>query len=211
MEQYVGKKSFREVMTYVIGCLGAGLLLMGIVFTIIAMISSNENNDMMDFATIGYSFAAICGIVFLVFILSGNLDRPKQFKRSMKKLKDRGLVELAQNEFERVNEKNNDSVLTSHFLFLKGKGIILPVEDIAWEYIQQINVSRAGGNGTPMNFRPWIYDIYGNEYTTVYVYDQKKFENMSYVISNMKNINKNIMLGYSKEIEKIYNQRYRNK
>lgn len=211
MEQYVGKKSFREVMTYVIGCLGAGLLLMGIVFTIIAMISSNENNDMMDFATIGYSFAAICGIVFLVFILSGNLDRPKQFKRSMKKLKDRGLVELAQNEFERVNEKNNDSVLTSHFLFLKGKGIILPVEDIAWAYIQQINVSRAGGNGTPMNFRPWIYDIYGNEYTTVYVYDQKKFENMSYVISNMKNINKNIMLGYSKEIEKIYNQRYRNK
>ena len=211
MEQYVGKKSFREVMTYVIGGLGAGLLLMGIVFTIIAMISSNENNDMMDFATIGYSFAAICGIVFLVFILSGNLDRPKQFKRSMKKLKDRGLVELAQNEFERVNEKNNDSVLTSHFLFLKGKGIILPVEDIAWAYIQQINVSRAGGNGTPMNFRPWIYDIYGNEYTTVYVYDQKKFENMSYVISNMKNINKNIMLGYSKEIEKIYNQRYRNK
>lgn len=211
MEQYVGKKSFREVMTYVIGCLGAGLLLMGIVFTIIALISSNENNDMMDFATIGYSFAAICGIVFLVFILSGNLDRPKQFKRSMKKLKDRGLVELAQNEFERVNEKNNDSVLTSHFLFLKGKGIILPVEDIAWAYIQQINVSRAGGNGTPMNFRPWIYDIYGNEYTTVYVYDQKKFENMSYVISNMKNINKNIMLGYSKEIEKIYNQRYRNK
>ena len=211
MEQYVGKKSFREVMTYVIGCLGAGLLLMGIVFTIIAMISSNENNDMMDFATIGYSFAAICGIVFLVFILSGNLDRPKQFKRSMKKLKDRGLVELAQNEFERVNEKNNDSVLTSHFLFLKGKGIILPVEDIAWVYIQQINVSRAGGNGIPMNFRPWIYDIYGNEYTTVYVYDQKKFENMSYVISNMKNINKNIMLGYSKEIEKIYNQRYRNK
>lgn len=211
MEQYVGKKSFREVMTYVIGCLGAGLLLMGIVFTIIALISSNENNDMMDFATIGYSFAAICGIVFLVFILSGNLDRPKQFKRSMKKLKDRGLVELAQNEFERVNEKNNDSILTSHFLFLKGKGIILPVEDIAWAYIQQINVSRAGGNGTPMNFRPWIYDIYGNEYTTVYVYDQKKFENMSYVISNMKNINKNIMLGYSKEIEKIYNQRYRNK
>ena len=211
MEQYVGKKSFREVMTYVIGCLGAGLLLMGIVFTIIALISSNENNDMMDFATIGYSFAAICGIVFLVFILSGNLDRPKQFKRSMKKLKDRGLVELAQNEFERVNEKNNDSVLTSHFLFLKGKGIILPVKDIAWAYIQQINVSRAGGNGTPMNFRPWIYDIYGNEYTTVYVYDQKKFENMSYVISNMKNINKNIMLGYSKEIEKIYNQRYRNK
>ena len=189
MEQYVGKKSFREVMTYVIGCLGAGLLLMGIVFTIIALISSNENNDMMDFATIGYSFAAICGIVFLVFILSGNLDRPKQFKRSMKKLKDRGLVELAQNEFERVNEKNNDSILTSHFLFLKGKGIILPVEDIAWAYIQQINVSRAGGNGTPMNFRPWIYDIYGNEYTTVYVYDQKKFENMSYVISNMKNIN----------------------
>lgn len=211
MEQYVGKKSFREVMTYVIGCLGAGLLLMGIVFTFIAMISSNENNDMMDFATIGYSFAAICGIVFLVYILSGNLDRPKQFKRSMKKLKDRGLVELAQNEFERVNEKNNDSILTSHFLFLKGKGIILPVEDIAWAYIQQINVSRAGGNGTPMNFRPWIYDIYGNEYTTVYVYDQKKFENMSYVISNMKNINKNIMLGYSKEIEKIYNQRYRNK
>lgn len=211
MEQYVGKKSFREVMTYVIGCLGAGLLLMGIVFTIIAMISSNENNDMMDFATIGYSFAAICGIVFLVFILSGNLDRPKQFKRSMKKLKDRGLVELAQNEFERVNEKNNDSILTSHFLFLKGKGIILPVEDIAWAYIQQINVSRAGGNGTPMNFRPWIYDTFGNEYTTVYVYDQKKFENMSYVIGNMKNINKNIMLGYSKEIEKIYNQRYRNK
>lgn len=211
MEQYIGKKSFREIITYIVGCLGAGLLLMGIVFTIIAMISSNENNDMMDVATIGYSFAFICGVVFLVFLLSGNLERPKQFKRSMKKLKDRELLELAQSEFENVNDRDYDSVLTSHFIYFRGKGIILPIEDIAWAYIQQINVSHAGGNGTPMNFRPWIYDIYGNEYTMVYVYDLKKFEHMSYVIGNMKNINKNIMLGYSKEIEQIYNQKYRKK
>lgn len=208
MEEYVGKKSFREIMTYIIGGFAIGLLLTGIVFTIIAMISTNENNDMMDVATIGYSFAFIFGIVFLGFLLSGNLERPKQFKRSMKKLKDRELLELAQSEFESVQDKDCDTVLTSHFIYFRGKGIIIPIVDIVWAYIQQINVSRAGGNGTPMNFRPWIYDIFGNEYTMVYVYNQKKFEHMSYIIGNMKNINKNIMLGFSKEIQQIYNQKY---
>lgn len=208
MELYVGKKYFREIITYIIGCLASGLLLMGIVFTIIAMLSINENNDMMDVATIGYSFAFILGIVFLFFLLSGNLERPKQFKRSMKKLKERKLLELAQSEFENVQDKNYDSILTMHFLYFRGKGIIIPIADIAWAYIQQINVSRAGGNGTPMNFRPWIYDIYGNEYTMVYVYDPKKIEHMSYIIGTMKNINKNIMLGYSKENQQIYNQKY---
>ncbi len=211
MEQYIGKKLFREIITYIIGCLSAGLLLMGIVFTIIAMISTDENNDMMDIATIGYSFAFICGIVFLGFLLSGNLEPPKQFKRSMKKLKDRELLELAQSEFENVKDKTHDSILTAHFIYFRGKGIIIPIEDIAWAYMQQINVSRAGGNGAPMNFRPWIYDIYGNEYTVVYVYNPKKFEHMSYMIGTLKNINKNIMLGYSKENQQIYNQKYRKK
>ncbi len=91
----------------------------------------------------------------------------------MKKLKDRELLELAQSEFENAKEKGYDSVLTARFIYFRGKGIIIPIEDIAWAYMQQINVSRAGGDGTPMNFCPWIYDIYGDEYTMVYVYNQK--------------------------------------
>ena len=205
MEQYVGKKFFREIMTYVIGGLGAALLLMGIVFTIIAKIGPNENL-MWNIASIGYSFAFICGIIFVFFLLSGNLERPKQFKRSMKKLEDRGLLELARNEFEHVQNKRLDSVLTAHFFYLRGKGIIIPVEDIAWAYMWQVN-----RNGAPMYFRPYINDIYGNEYTAVYVYDPKKFENMSAVLKYMKKLNQNIMIGYSDEIKQIYNQKYKKK
>ncbi len=209
MEKYIGKKAFREIMSYIMCGLGAALVLMGIVFTILAAVSTDENNDMMDFATIGYSFGVICLIIFLVYLLSGALDRPKQFKRCMKMLKDRGLLETAQKEFEQAKDKSFDCLLTLHFLYLKGKGMVIPVEDMAWVHLQQINLSRAGGNGTPMNFRPWIYDIYGNEFTTVYLYDPKKYEIMKNVLNYTKKFNPNIVLGYSKEMEKAYKEKYK--
>lgn len=208
MEQYVGKKLFKEIMTYIVGYMCAGLLLMGVVFTVIAKITTNENNDMMDIATIGYSFAIVFGIIFILCILCGNLDRFIYFKQSMKKLNDRGLTEMAQHEFESENKAEDDIVLTEHFLYLRGKGIIIPVEDLAWAYIQRINVKRTFGEGTPMHYQPWIYDIYGEQYTAVYVYDQYKYEKMSYVINSIKNVNENVMIGYSEEIEKIYKQKY---
>ena len=100
MEKYIGKKFFREIMTYIMGGVSAALLLMGIVFTIIAMVGSNENNDMMDVATIGYVFAGIFLIIFGIQAGSGYIKRPKQLRKSINKLKERGLLEQAQQEFE---------------------------------------------------------------------------------------------------------------
>ena len=206
MEQYIGKKFFREIMTYIIGGLSAVLLLMGIVFTIIAMVGSNENNDMMDIATIGYVFAVIFLIIFGIQAGSGYIKRPKQTKQSLKKLKERGLLELAQQEFEEVKDKTLDCILTTHFIYFRGTGMVIPVEDIAWAHMYMTKV-----NGSPLNFRPWIYDVFGNEYTAVYLYNTKKFDDMNYRINYTKKLNPNIMLGYSKEIQQIYNQKYKKK
>lgn len=204
MEKYIGKKFFREILTYIVGGLCIALLLMGIVFTIIAMVGNNENNDMMDVATIGYVFAGIFLIIFGIRAGSGYIARPKQLKKTMNKLKDRGLLELAQKEFEEVKDKTLDCILTTHFIYFKGTGIVVPVEDIAWAYMYMTKV-----NGSPMNFRPYIYDIYGNEYTVVYLYSKKKFDNISYRVNYTQKLNPNIVLGHSKEMEKAYKEKYK--
>lgn len=84
--------------------------------------------------------------------------------------------------------------------------MVIPVEDIAWAHMLLIKV-----NGSPLNFRPWIYDIYGEEYTVVYLYNKKKFDNINYRINYTQKLNPNIVLGHSKEMEKAYKEKYKKK
>lgn len=211
MEQYIGKKKPIEIFAYIIGSFGIALLLVGIVFTIIAVLGEGikPENDMWDIATIAYVFAVIFGIVFLYFVLCGRLDRRKQYKNTIKKLTKRGLLEIAKQEFSLVKNKKQIVIITKHFLYFKSQGLVIPLEDIAWAYVQLINISRAGGPGTPLNYRPWIHDIYGNEYTFVSLYDTKNYNGMCYIINYSKKINPNIMLGYTEENKKRYNQLYK--
>jgi len=211
MEQYIGKKKPVEIIAHIIGGFGIVLLFAGIIFTIITLTGEGikPENNMWDIATIAYTSAVIFGIVYLFFILSGRLSRRKIYKLTLKYLTERGLLELAQQEFAPAENQKQIVVLTQHFLYFKSQGLVVPLEDIAWAYVQQINVSRAGGPGTPMNFRPWIHDIYGNEYTFVYTYDTKNYNDMCYIINYTKKLNPNIMLGHTEENKQRYNQLYK--
>ncbi len=212
MEQYIGKKKSIEVFAYIICGFGIGLLLAGIVLTIISLVGEGikPENDMWDTATVAYTFALIFEIVYLFFVLSGRLDRRKQYKETIRKLADRGLLEIAKQEFSAAKNKKQIAIITRHFLYFKSQGLVIPLEDIAWAYVQLINISRAGGQGTPLNYRPWIHDIYGNEYTFVSLYDKNNYNDMCYIINYTKNINPNIMLGYTEENKNRYNQLFRN-
>ena len=182
----------------------------GIVLTIIALVSGGEN-DTWDFATISYYLIFMLGIVYLFFVFSGRFKRRKEYKKSIKKLTERNLLELARQEFAPAKNKKQIVIITQHFLYFKSQGIVLPLEDIVWAYMQLIYMSRGGGQGQPYNYRPWIYDKYGNEYTFVSLYDEKNYSDMSYVINYTKNLNPDIMLGFTEENKQRYQQLYKKK
>ncbi len=213
MEQYIGKKKVVEIFGDIIGILLAVSVLAGIIFTIIALVGggANAQNDMWDIATICYYLIFMLGIVYLFFLFSGRFKRRKEYKKSIKKLTERNLLELARQEFAPAKNKKQIVIITEHFLYFKSQGIVLPLEDIVWAYVQLINVSRGGGPGQPLNYRPWIYDKFGNEYTFVSLYDEKNYGDMSYIINYTKNLNPNIMLGFTEENKQRYNQLHKKK
>lgn len=128
MEQYIGKKKGVEIFGDIIGILLAVSVLAGIIFTIIALVGggANAQNDMWDFATISYYLIFMFGIVYLFFVFSGRFDRRKEYKKSIKKLTERNLLELARQEFAPAKNKKQIVILTSHFLYFKSQGIVLP-------------------------------------------------------------------------------------
>ena len=210
MDQYIGKKKGIEVFGDIIGILLIISAAAGIVLTIIALVSGGEN-DTWDFATISYYLIFMLGIVYLFFIFSGRFKRRKEYKKSIKKLTERNLLELARQEFALAKNKKQIVIITQHFLYFKSQGIVLPLEDIAWAYMQLIYMSRGGGQGQPYNYRPWIYDKFGNEYTFVSLYDEKNYGDMSYIINYTKKLNPSIMLGFTEENKQRYNQLYKKK
>ena len=210
MDQYIGKKKGIEVFGDIIGILLIISAAAGIVLTIIALVSGGEN-DTWDFATISYYLIFMLGIVYLFFVFSGRFKRRKEYKKSIKKLTERNLLELARQEFALAKNKKQIVIITQHFLYFKSQGIVLPLEDIAWAYMQLIYMSRGGGQGQPYNYRPWIYDKFGNEYTFVSLYDEKNYGDMSYIINYTKNLNPNIMLGHTEENKQRYQQLYKKK
>lgn len=213
MEQYIGKKKPVEIFGDIIGMLLLVSILAGIVFTIIALAGNGANveNDMWDIATVCYYLIFMLGLLYLFFVFSGRFKRRKEYKKSIKKLTERNLLELARQEFAPTKDKNQIIIITDHFLYFRSQGLVIPIEDIAWAYMQLIYMSRGGGQGQPYNYRPWIYDIYGNEYTFVSLYDQKNYGDMSYIINYTKKLNPNIMLGYTEENKQRYNQLYKKK
>lgn len=210
MDQYIGKKKGIEVFGDIIGILLIISAVAGIVLTIIALVSCGEN-DTWDFATISYYLIFMLGIVYLFFVFSGRFKRRKEYKKSIKKLTERNLLELARQEFAPAKNKKQIVIITQHFLYFKSQGIVLPLEDIVWAYMQLIYMSRGGGQGQPYNYRPWIYDKFGNEYTFVSLYDEKNYGDMSYIINYTKKLNPSIMLGFTEENKQRYNQLYKKK
>ena len=211
MDQYIGKKKGVEVFGDIIGILLILSVLAGIVFTIIALVGgcAGVENDMWDFATICYYLIFMFGLLYLFFVCSGRFKRRKEYKKSIKKLTERNLLELARQEFAPAKNKKQIVIITEHFLYFKSQGIVLPLEDIVWAYMQLIYMSRGGGQGQPYNYRPWIYDKFGNEYTFVSLYDEKNYGDMSYIINYTKKLNPNIMLGFTEENKQRYNQLYK--
>ena len=98
MEQYIGKKKGVEILGHIIGILLIISAVAGIVLTIIALVSGGKN-DTWDFATISYYLIFMLGIVYLFFVFSGRFKRRKEYKKSIKKLTERNLLELARQEF----------------------------------------------------------------------------------------------------------------
>lgn len=213
MEQYIGKKKGVEIFGDIIGILLAVSVLASIIFTIIALVGggANAQNDMWDVAIICYYLIFMLGIVYLFFVFSGRFKRRKEYKKSIKKLTERNLLELARQEFAPAKNKKQVVIITDHFLYFKSQGIVLPLEDIAWAYMQLIYMSRGGGQGQPYNYRPWIYDKFGNEYTFVSLYDEKNYGDMSYIINYTKKLNPSIMLGFTEENKQRYQQLYKKK
>ncbi len=210
MDQYIGKKKSVEVFGDIIGILLILSVLAGIVLTIIALVSGGEN-DTWDFATISYYLTFMLGIVYLFFVCTGRFKRRKEYKKSIKKLTERNLLELARQEFAPAKNKKQIVIITEHFLYFKSQGLVIPVEDIVWAYMQLIYMSHGGGQGQPYNYRPWIYDKFGNEYTFVSLYDPKNYNDMSYIINYTKKLNPNIMLGFTEENKQRYQQLYKKK
>lgn len=210
MDQYIGKKKGVEIFGDIIGILLILSAVAGVILTIIALVSGGEN-DTWDYATVSYYLIFMLGLVYLFFVCSGRFKRRKEYKKSIKKLTDRNLLELARQEFAPAKNKKQIVILTNHFLYFKSQGLVIPLEDIAWAYMQLIYMSRGGGQGQPYNYRPWIYDKFGNEYTFVSLYDEKNYSDMSYVINYTKNLNPDIMLGFTEENKQRYNQLYKKK
>lgn len=210
MDQYIGKKKGVEVFGDIIGILLILSAVAGVILTIIALVSGGEN-DTWDFATVSYYLIFMLGLVYLFFVCSGRFKRRKEYKKSIKKLTERNLLELARQEFAPAKNKKQIVILTNHFLYFKSQGLVIPLEDIAWAYMQLIYMNRDGGQGQPYNYRPWIYDKFGNEYTFVSLYDEKNYSDMSYVINYTKNLNPDIMLGFTEENKQRYNQLYKKK
>lgn len=210
MDQYIGKKKGVEVFGDIIGILLILSAVAGVILTIIALVSGGEN-DTWDFATVSYYLIFMLGLVYLFFVCSGRFKRRKEYKKSIKKLTERNLLELARQEFAPAKNKKQIVILTNHFLYFKSQGLVIPLEDIAWAYMQLIYMSRGGGQGQPYNYRPWIYDKFGNEYTFVSLYDEKNYSDMSYVINYTKKLNPSIMLGFTEENKQRYNQLYKKK
>lgn len=211
MEQYIGKKKTVEVIGDVIGILLIICVAAGVIFTIIALVGGGANvgNDMWDIATICYYLVFLLGLLYLFFVFSGRFKRRKEYKKSMKKLTERNLLELARQEFAPAKNKKQVVIITDHFLYFKSQGIVLPLEDIVWAYMQLIYMSHGGGQGQPYNYRPWIYDKFGNEYTFVSLYDEKNYGDMSYIINYTKKLNPSIMLGFTEENKQRYQQLYK--
>lgn len=210
MDQYIGKKKGVEIFGDIIGILLIISAVAGVILTIIALVSGGEN-DTWDFATVSYYLIFMLGLVYLFFVCSGRFKRRKEYKKSIKKLTERNLLELARQEFAPAKNKKQIVILTNHFLYFKSQGLVIPLEDIAWAYMQLIYMNRGGGQGQPYNYRPWIYDKFGNEYTFVSLYDEKNYSDMSYVINYTKNLNPDIMLGFTEENKQRYNQLYKKK
>ena len=63
--------------------------------------------------------------------------------------------------------------------------MVIPVEDIAWAHMLLIKV-----NGSPLNFRPWIYDIYGeNEEAWNKYFNNTSNDSIGELTNLFKNIN----------------------
>ncbi|MBP3541356.1 MAG: hypothetical protein J6K72_06035 [Clostridia bacterium] len=143
----------------------------------------------------------------LIGLLFGTLPANKRMKKHLASLEQRGLLAQAAAEMSGPNVKQlmkGNLLLTDHFIYCKGMGIVLPYEDAVWAYKHRQSNSLLF---IPIIVQDSLYLATTTEKVRqVAVMGKDKHDEIKEAILTIYSKNQNCLIGYNNDTIAAYRQ-----